>query len=402
MKTYGKKWTIHGCVIRQRGSSFQVEFNHNGNRERQSWATLKEAKVYAKQKSIELLNEGVAAFDLSLEQRQDAAKAFKLQPGVSLATAMKDYADAIKRLEKVPLKNAIDFYLRHHKPAGGIRTFSSLVQEYLAAKEKSGRRKASILDIKYRLGIANKSFGERHIHTIVSRELDDWLDQNQYTGQTRINHLRIMSGFFNYARKLGLIENNPADKNAIDRPKLDEHLPEILTVGNVERLLRAAESSEIRILPFLCIGFFAGLRTSELDGIKWEDVDLSSKLITVRPEVAKMRRQRHVTISDNLVAWLLPCKKEHGRVSPVAPTCRISMEHILKNTSIKWVHNGMRHTFASNHLAMYKDINKTAFELGHTGGIGVLFNHYRNLIKPADAEIYWNIRPSPKSNTIIS
>lgn len=400
MKTYGKKWSLHGCVIRQRGGSFQVEFNHNGNRERQSWPTLKEAKVYAKQKSIELLNEGVAAFDLSLEQRQDAAKAFKLLPGGTLAPAIKDYAEAIKRLENVPLKNAIDFYIRHHKPIGGIRTFSALMQEYIKVKEKTGRRKASISDIKCRLGIINKTFGDRHVHTIVARELEDWLDQKQYTGQTRINYLRILSGFFNYARKSGLIENNPADKNAIDRPKLDEHLPEIFTVGNVEALLRAAENSETRVLPFLCLGFFAGLRSSELNSIKWEDIDLTAKLITVRPEIAKMRRQRHITISENLVAWLLPYKKEHGKVSPEEPKRRKSIERILSATGIKWVHNGMRHSYASHHLALHKDINKTAFELGHTGGVGVLFNHYRNLVKPADAELYWNICPSPKGNTI--
>ena len=81
MKMYGKKWLIYSCVIRQRGGSFQVEFNYYGKRERQSWPALNEAMVYAKQKSIELSNEGAAAFELSLEQRQDAAKAFKLFSG---------------------------------------------------------------------------------------------------------------------------------------------------------------------------------------------------------------------------------------------------------------------------------------------------------------------------------
>jgi len=175
-------------------------------------------------------------------------------------------------------------------------------------------------------------------------------------------------------------------------------LPEIFTNANVEKLLRSAESKERRILPFLTIGFFAGLRTAELDGIRWEDVDLAAKLITVRPEVAKKRRQRHVTMSDNLVTWLLPHKKEHGKVCPLNTTWRIALKNIRKDTDVQWVKNGMRHTFASNHLAQFKDVNKTAFELGHTGRVDVLFNHYRSLVKPADAELYWSIRPASKDN----
>jgi hypothetical protein len=52
----------------------------------------------------------------------------------------------------------------------------------------------------------------------------------------------------------------------------------------------------------------------------------------------------------------------------------------------------MRHSFGSYHLAKHHDISRTALELGHTRP-DVLFNHYRNLVKPADTETYWNIYP---------
>jgi len=42
-------------------------------------------------------------------------------------------------------------------------------------------------------------------------------------------------------------------------------------------------------------------------------------------------------------------------------------------------------------------MNKTALELGHTRS-DILFNHYRNLVKPADA--YWQILPKREGNVL--
>jgi len=39
-----------------------------------------------------------------------------------------------------------------------------------------------------------------------------------------------------------------------------------------------------------------------------------------------------------------------------------------------------------------KDAKALALEMGHIDS-GVLFNHYRALVKPKEAERYWTIRP---------
>ena len=41
--------------------------------------------------------------------------------------------------------------------------------------------------------------------------------------------------------------------------------------------------------------------------LKWRDIDLEEKLITISSKISKTRERRHVDISDNLLAWLLPC-----------------------------------------------------------------------------------------------
>src|SRR2546430_16070985 len=53
---------------------------------------------------------------------------------------------------------------------------------------------------------------------------------------------------------------------------------------------------------------------------------------------------------------------------------------------------------ASYHLAHFKNAASTALELGHHES-RITFAHYRELVKPKEAERYWNIMPTDIANT---
>lgn len=397
-KTYQGTWNYAGSIIRQRGDRYQVESNHGGVRQRHTEDSLKAAKAYARQKSIEIKNEGVTAFSLSHIQKVDAAQAFNLlPPGATLKLIVRDYLQAQDKLTGVPLQNAVDYFVRHNNPQGGIKTVSELLTGYIAVKEKGNRRQRTITDVRTRIGKFAKEWGAQPVHAITSKDIEAWMDRGQFKGQNRINYLRVLHGFFNYARKQKLIEHNPADRDAIERPACDERLPEIYTYSQVQSMLSAADKA---FVPYMAIGFFAGVRPSELEGLDWGDVDFESNLITVRPAVAKMRRQRFIEMSANLTAWLLPYRRKSGRIVPAEKSIIRYRRQLVIKTKIPWIPDGMRHTFASNYLAHANDINKTMMQLGHTGRPDMLFRHYRNLVKPADAAKYWEIRPAQADNLV--
>jgi hypothetical protein len=64
-----------------------------------------------------------------------------------------------------------------------------------------------------------------------------------------------------------------------------------------------------------------------------------------------------------------------------------------------WPNNGLRHSFASYHLAHLGDAARLALELGHTNQ-ELLFRHYRELVTPDQAEKYWSIRPAAQTNLV--
>lgn len=91
-------------------------------------------------------------------------------------------------------------------------------------------------------------------------------------------------------------------------PKKRESLPDVLTMGELERLLAATGRGEVweRHFPgkperdrlLLALMAYAGLRRSELLGLDWDDVDLSRRLLKVRK--AKGGRQRTIPIHPAL------------------------------------------------------------------------------------------------------
>ena len=50
-----------------------------------------------------------------------------------------------------------------------------------------------------------------------------------------------------------------------------------------------------------------------------------------------------------------------------------------------WPQNALRHGFASYHLAQFNNAGALALELGHTNS-NLVFQHYRQLVKPKEAE----------------
>jgi hypothetical protein len=145
-----------------------------------------------------------------------------------------------------------------------------------------------------------------------------------------------------------------------------------------------------------------------LDRLDWSAVNLPGSFITVSPETAKMRHQRHVEIAPNLVQWLVSCREVNGALWPKGSTTYWhKLGRVLKKAKLKALpYNAGRHAFASYHLALHGDPGKTSLQLGHAKP-DLLFNVYRGIHmtdgQPIDrqtAQAYFDIRPKTKADVI--
>jgi integrase len=199
--------------------------------------------------------------------------------------------------------------------------------------------------------------------------------------------------------KQGYVGENPASK--ILPIKVDRNEPEILTVEQSKALIKAAQHYKHGVLlPYIAIGLFAGLRPTELSRLDWQRIDLKDHTITLGADMAKMRAKRIIELSDNLVAWLTPLAQSKPQI--VKANFRRDFTAVKKlagwGPTTKEIPNRrplpqdiMRHTAISNHLAFYQHEGKTAAWAGNSPDI--IQRHYKGLIKQAESQEFWNIRP---------
>ena len=142
------------------------------------------------------------------------------------------------------------------------------------------------------------------------------------------------------------------------------------------------------------------MRPSEIERLDWSEIDFADKLIHIKAEKSKIAQRRLVLISDNLTAWLAPHSRKAG---PVVDFERVivARRKTCKDANITWSSDVLRHSFASYHLAHFKNAAITANELGHTSPV-MLFKHYREVVKPDAAAQWWQVMPPADYGNVLA
>ena len=67
---------------------------------------------------------------------------------------------------------------------------------------------------------------------------------------------------------------------------------------------------------------------------------------------------------------------------------------------LTWPNNGLRHSFASYHLAKHQNAPQLALEMGHSTP-RMIFDNYREVVAPPEAVRYWTIRPNDIAGNVV-
>ncbi len=152
-------------------------------------------------------------------------------------------------------------------------------------------------------------------------------------------------------------------------------------------------------MPFWAIGAFAGLRRAEIERLAWNEIDFEAGVIEVKASKSKTASRRLVTIQPNLCEWLAPYRTHTGPACPVNLQQKINADRERAGLRTEWPHNGLRHSFGSYHLARFNDPAKLALEMGNSPAM--IFRHYRELVKPKDADRYWKVAPAAAGKKLV-
>ena len=137
---------------------------------------------------------------------------------------------------------------------------------------------------------------------------------------------------------------------------------------------------------------FCGVRRSEGARLTWADVWATDGYVVLNADQTKTAQRRLVPRFDALEAWLSPYSRHSG---PVWVHTINSLNHVLKGLRklvvISGIHNALRHSYASYRLAVTRNANELAIEMGNSPQI--IYKNYRELVTPAQGKQWFSVVP---------
>ncbi|MCX7944668.1 MAG: site-specific tyrosine recombinase XerD [Deltaproteobacteria bacterium] len=210
-----------------------------------------------------------------------------------------------------------------------------------------------------------------------------YLDGLNLSRRSQHHNMIVVRQFFKFLLRERYITSNPSA--LIDIPKVKMGLPEYLTVDEVESLLSQPDKKDkfgIRDAAMLEIMYSAGLRASEVCGLKTNDINLEAGFIRVLGKGSKERlvpigqkaicklkeyieSARNLFVKKGQIEYLF-LNKDGKRLSRVG-LWKI-LRHYAKLAGIKkeiYPHI-LRHSFASHLIQNGADLRAVQEMLGHS------------------------------------
>lgn len=227
--------------------------------------------------------------------------------------------------------------------------------------------------------------GVSNLEDITGGHLTSYIESLSEAGITKRSQARVISSLkslFRYLEDEGLVKDNPCDM--LDPPKMQKHLPSVLSVEEVLAILDSVDLSRPqghRNRAMLEMLYSCGLRVSELVNLRISDLFFDEGFIRV---IGKGDKQRLIPVGEPAVKavgfWM-----DQRRHWPVAKGCedclflnnrggrisRVAVFTIVKEQAeLAGIHKDIsphtfRHSFATHMVENGADLRVVQEMLGH-------------------------------------
>lgn len=266
-------------------------------------------------------------------------------------------------------------------------TLRDLAAEFLAEKKRDVKQD-TYRQLAWGVGMLVERFGAISPVELTEPIVKKWIETLDYTTRGKFNVFAVCRSLYRWHGVRAVCRDNPF----FVAPTRDDGRVAILTPDQMGILLKTEFPSWFK--TFLVCGGFAGLRSIEMTRMDHSSIDWEYHEILVRKSDSKQgeaAKPRSITIQPaferhmprNLDGNLLGGVSEKKMKTQFAVACSVLGIDA-------WLKNSLRHSFASYHLAHFRDAAKTSFEMGHESP-KLLYKTYANLVSRRDAEKWWNL-----------
>jgi len=365
----------------------------NGERIRENFARADDAQF----RQTELEGEFHAANGVS------ALRATRLTDGqIGIAEA------SFKRLEDdEDMLTAVDHWLRTGKPKTIKESprLDEALKSYLDWMATTTElRPITKINLRLRSTYFIKSLGNIRVTDVLPDHVEHYLAKRNVSANTKDADCRAISSFFTWCMKgkRHWCVNNPCYAVEIEGLTADDDRePVVLPVKECEALLRAAKKFEKgKLVPYVALCMFGGLRPFEAARLSWEQVNLMDGEIRLMGAQTKTGKGRIVVICKTLKAWLSRYRKG-GKI--YRSTYEVELRRLRAaigygpktedDPDLKpWVPDVLRHTAISHYFRLTGSYGRTAEQFGNSEGI--IKKHYQGRVTSAETKKFYALRPA--------
>lgn len=337
------------------GRYMTVWYDSDGERQRRSRATLKEADELAREISGALRETMNGAMTLDDRQAYNLARDLVEPFGYTVLQAVREWE-------------------RTKAPYRGKKT-AEAIAELIAAK----RREQLSVPYVDRLEDDLKSFAAAvpdEIEKVHAPHIKEFLNGCK-VGPRRWNNLRDqIVTLFRFARSARYLpKDRTTEAEDVTKMKVARKTVAMFTPDGLELIV---ENTRKVWLPWVLISAFAGIRTFEVLRMNWSSVRWEQRLIDLPPEVTKVNERRIIPMCDTLQQKLAPWRNASGPVCedkvPQREIEQILAKVIAIRPDFRWKHNALRHAYGSYRTALTQNVPQVALEMGNS--VGMVKRHY--------------------------
>lgn len=332
------------------------------------------------QEVLQLANGAKAIY----QRAQEAVKPW----GLALDIAAMECAETRSILNGIATPaEACRYFVKNHKKDVPRITVKAAVDKCLAQCRKDGKSDARMHQLEHYLD----KFAEDH--NIEVGDLTPGLISQYLTGmvaseRTKKNCRDVIGYFGRWLVLHGYLSRGTDLTEGVQRYGSKPGKILIYTPDELTKLLSKADK---RLMPYMAIGAFAGLRQAEIMRLDWTEV--GDEFIEVTAEKAKTKVRRLVPIKPNLAAWIKNARKNDGPVCAFGNVVNQLMK-LSKAAKVAWKKNALRHSYISYRVAECADVGRVAEESGNSAAI--IRSNYLERVKPAQAAEWFAAIPKAK------
>jgi integrase len=271
---------------------------------------------------------------------------------------MAEQALAIKQAEIA--QGRFQIKAQHHL---SFRDFAATYLDFARTEKRSWERDKSILTNLLPF------FGHRNLGDITSFLIENYKQQRvaKVKPATVNREIALLKHMFNMAIRWGKADANPMKDVRLFRE--DNIQERVLSQDEITRIL---DSCSDYYRPVVLTALHTGMRKNEIHTLKWSQVDLEQRVITVL--FSKNGRIRKIPINGTLLALFQQMKtrasSEYVFIYPNSkgpvPDSRTAWLNALKKSGIPHCRfHDLRHTFATHLVAAGVDLVTVKELMGH-------------------------------------